>query len=154
MQFSTFDKDNDKFDGNCALQDGSSWWMNRCHAAHLNGKCYQGKTTWLKPAPNHLIGVHLHHRCCLRPHNYVFINEAVTSPHTRRQDCYPNTYFSKNHLRSTLNCLCSLHLGGRYTEKDSGESSYHNGIIWVTWHNCWYSLKETTMKLIPFNRLK
>lgn len=44
MQFSTFDKDNDKYAGNCAQQDGSGWWMNRCHAAHLNGKYYQGKT--------------------------------------------------------------------------------------------------------------
>lgn len=47
MQFSTFDQDNDKYDGHCALQDGSGWWMNRCHAAHLNGKYYQGKTTGL-----------------------------------------------------------------------------------------------------------
>ncbi|XP_070774356.1 fibrinogen gamma chain [Enoplosus armatus] len=84
MQFSTFDRDNDKYDGNCALQDGSGWWMNRCHAAHLNGKYYQG---------------------------------------------------------------------GRYTEKDAGEFGYDNGIIWVTWHNRWYSLKETTMKLIPLSRI-
>ncbi|XP_061686938.1 fibrinogen gamma chain [Syngnathoides biaculeatus] len=84
MQFSTFDKDNDKYDGNCALQDGSGWWMNRCHAAHLNGKYYQG---------------------------------------------------------------------GRYTEKDAGEFGYDNGIIWVTWHNRWYSLKETTMKIIPVTRI-
>lgn len=84
MQFSTFDKDNDKYDGNCAQQDGSGWWMNRCHAAHLNGKYYQG---------------------------------------------------------------------GRYTEKDAGEFGFDNGIIWVTWHNRWYSLKETTMKLIPLTRL-
>lgn len=48
MQFSTYDKDNDKFDGNCAQQDGSGWWMNRCHAAHLNGKYYQGETARLK----------------------------------------------------------------------------------------------------------
>lgn len=84
MQFSTFDKDNDKYDGNCAQQDGSGWWMNRCHAAHLNGKYYQG---------------------------------------------------------------------GRYTEKDAGEFGFDNGIIWVTWHNRWYSLKETTMKIIPLTRI-
>ncbi|KAM6940360.1 fibrinogen gamma chain [Xenentodon cancila] len=84
MQFSTFDKDNDKYDGNCAQQDGSGWWMNRCHAAHLNGKYYQG---------------------------------------------------------------------GRYTEKDAGEYGYDNGIIWVTWQSRWYSLKETTMKLIPLSRI-
>ncbi|XP_077462322.1 fibrinogen gamma chain isoform X2 [Stigmatopora argus] len=84
MQFSTFDKDNDKYDGNCAMQDGSGWWMNRCHAAHLNGKYYTG---------------------------------------------------------------------GRYTEKDAGEFGFDNGVIWVTWHNRWYSLKETTMKIIPITRL-
>ncbi|XP_010727716.2 fibrinogen gamma chain [Larimichthys crocea] len=84
IQFSTFDKDNDKYDGNCAKQDGSGWWMNRCHAAHLNGKYYQG---------------------------------------------------------------------GRYTEKDAGEFGFDNGIIWVTWHNRWYSLKETTMKIIPLSRI-
>ncbi|XP_030273395.1 fibrinogen gamma chain [Sparus aurata] len=84
MQFSTIDQDNDKYDGNCALQDGSGWWMNRCHAAHLNGRYYQG---------------------------------------------------------------------GRYTEKDAGEYGYDNGIIWVTWHNRWYSLKETTMKIIPLSRI-
>ncbi|XP_068176643.1 fibrinogen gamma chain [Antennarius striatus] len=82
--FSTFDRDNDKYDGNCALQDGSGWWMNRCHAAHLNGKYY---------------------------------------------------------------------LNGRYTEKDAGEFGYDNGIIWVTWHDRWYSLKETTMKIIPLSRI-
>uniref|UniRef100_H2LW76 Fibrinogen C-terminal domain-containing protein n=2 Tax=Oryzias latipes TaxID=8090 RepID=H2LW76_ORYLA len=84
MQFSTFDKDNDKYDGNCAQQDGSGWWMNRCHAAHLTGKYYQG---------------------------------------------------------------------GRYTEKDAGEHGYDNGITWLTWHDRWYSLKETTMKIIPLNRI-
>lgn len=45
MQFSTWDNDNDKFEGNCAEQDGSGWWMNKCHAGHLNGIYYQGKWT-------------------------------------------------------------------------------------------------------------
>ncbi|XP_010889908.2 fibrinogen gamma chain [Esox lucius] len=84
MQFSTSDKDNDKFKGNCAKQDGSGWWMNRCHAAHLNGKYYRG---------------------------------------------------------------------GKYTAKDAGESGFDNGIIWATWHSRWYSMKETTMKMIPTNRV-
>ncbi|ROL53147.1 Fibrinogen gamma chain [Anabarilius grahami] len=83
MQFSTPDKDNDKFLEHCALQEGSGWWMNRCHAAHLNGKYYQG---------------------------------------------------------------------GKYTAKDT-QQGYDNGIIWATWHSRWYSLKETTMKIIPINRI-
>ncbi|MBN3316221.1 FIBG protein, partial [Atractosteus spatula] len=84
MQFSTFDSDNDKYPGNCAQQDGSGWWMNRCHAAHLNGKYYTG---------------------------------------------------------------------GRYTKEDAGEHGFDNGIIWTTWHDRWYSFKETTIKIIPINRM-
>ncbi|XP_053316326.1 fibrinogen gamma chain [Spea bombifrons] len=82
MQFSTFDRDNDKFEGNCAEQDGSGWWMNRCHAGHLNGKYYRG---------------------------------------------------------------------GIYSENDS-PNAYDNGIIWATWQSRWYSMKATSMKLIPLNR--
>ncbi|XP_074085197.1 fibrinogen gamma chain isoform X2 [Macrotis lagotis] len=83
MQFSTWDNDNDKFEGNCAEQDGSGWWMNKCHAGHLNGVYYQG---------------------------------------------------------------------GIYS-KSSTTSGYDNGIIWATWKSRWYSMKKTTMKIIPFNRL-
>lgn len=50
MQFSTADNDNDKYDGNCALQDSSGWWMNRCHAANLNGRYYEGKYMGTKPS--------------------------------------------------------------------------------------------------------
>ncbi|XP_064424089.1 fibrinogen gamma chain isoform X2 [Latimeria chalumnae] len=83
MQFSTSDSDNDNYQGNCATQDRSGWWMNRCHAAHLNGRYYQG---------------------------------------------------------------------GEYTAEDAGLGAYDNGIIWATWHSRWYSLKETTMKIIPITK--
>ncbi|KAM9746953.1 fibrinogen gamma chain [Dama dama] len=83
MQFSTWDSDNDKYDGNCAEQDGSGWWMNKCHAGHLNGVYYQG---------------------------------------------------------------------GTYS-KTSTPNGYDNGIIWATWKSRWYSMKKTTMKIIPFNRI-
>ncbi|MBN3287258.1 FIBG protein, partial [Polyodon spathula] len=42
---------------------------------------------------------------------------------------------------------------GVYTAEDAQPNGYDNGIIWVTWHDRWYSLKETTMKVIPFNRV-
>nr|AFK11373.1 fibrinogen gamma polypeptide [Callorhinchus milii] len=82
MKFSTADQDNDAYDGNCALQDTSGWWMNKCHAANLNGNYYQG---------------------------------------------------------------------GHYTA-DQTPSGFDNGIIWATWRDRWYSLKETTMKIIPIRR--
>lgn len=46
----------------------------------------------------------------------------------------------------------SIHLGGTYSAKDAGESGFDNGITWTTWHSRWYSLKETTMKIIPLTR--
>lgn len=49
-------------------------------------------------------------------------------------------------------CMVSVFAGGKYTEKDS-QHGYDNGIIWATWHSRWYSLKETTMKIIPINRI-
>lgn len=42
MKFSTWDRDNDNYDGNCAEEDQSGWWFNRCHSANLNGLYYQG----------------------------------------------------------------------------------------------------------------
>ncbi|XP_078069209.1 fibrinogen gamma chain [Mustelus asterias] len=78
-QFSTADSDNDKYEHNCAQQDQTGWWMNRCHAANLNGR---------------------------------------------------------------------YHRGGAYTA-DQSASPFDDGIIWATWHNRWYSLKEVKMKIIP-----
>ncbi|CAG5100497.1 Oidioi.mRNA.OKI2018_I69.XSR.g17026.t1.cds [Oikopleura dioica] len=51
MPFSTYDRDNDKYDeGNCAREDGSGWWFNRCSAANLNGKHYgKGSTALYRP---------------------------------------------------------------------------------------------------------
>ncbi|XP_071947541.1 uncharacterized protein [Antedon mediterranea] len=37
QQFSTYDRDNDKFSGNCALAFKSAWWYNSCYDSNLNG---------------------------------------------------------------------------------------------------------------------
>ncbi|XP_043918354.1 fibrinogen-like protein 1 [Protopterus annectens] len=42
MKFSTRDRDNDRYEKNCAKEDRSGWWFNRCHAANLNGLYYNG----------------------------------------------------------------------------------------------------------------
>ncbi|XP_029458638.1 fibrinogen-like protein 1 [Rhinatrema bivittatum] len=42
MQFSTWDKDHDRFiTGSCAKENMCGWWFNRCHAANLNGVYYK-----------------------------------------------------------------------------------------------------------------
>ncbi|KAK7919129.1 hypothetical protein WMY93_010413 [Mugilogobius chulae] len=38
--FSTYDRDNDNYKGNCAEEDQGGWWFNKCHSAHLNGRYY------------------------------------------------------------------------------------------------------------------
>ncbi|XP_041047808.1 fibrinogen-like protein 1 [Carcharodon carcharias] len=40
MRFSTKDRDNDRYEGNCAKEDNGGWWFNRCHSVNLNGRYY------------------------------------------------------------------------------------------------------------------
>ena len=42
MQFSTKDRDNDIYNGNCATQFHGAWWYSNCHASNLNGKYLHG----------------------------------------------------------------------------------------------------------------
>lgn len=43
MRFSTFDRDADKWEGNCAQVFGGGWWYNSCQAANLNGVYHPGR---------------------------------------------------------------------------------------------------------------
>ncbi|KAH8329458.1 hypothetical protein KR074_011014, partial [Drosophila pseudoananassae] len=41
MKFSTIDRDNDLYPGNCAQMYGGGWWFHKCTYSNLNGKYYK-----------------------------------------------------------------------------------------------------------------
>lgn len=38
LQFSTYDRDNDVFNGSCARDYRGAWWYSSCHSSNLNGE--------------------------------------------------------------------------------------------------------------------
>ena len=44
MEFSTRDRDNDRYSGSCAVLYKGSWWYNHCYTANLNGIFYNNAT--------------------------------------------------------------------------------------------------------------
>ncbi|KAJ0055516.1 hypothetical protein NL108_005392, partial [Boleophthalmus pectinirostris] len=42
MKFSTYDRDSDNANENCAMSYGGGWWYNQCQTANLNGVYYKG----------------------------------------------------------------------------------------------------------------
>jgi len=42
MAFTTRDRDNDIYDGNCATDFKGAWWHKACHRSNLNGLYHKG----------------------------------------------------------------------------------------------------------------
>lgn len=49
MKFSTMDKDNDEWYGNCAKKDQSGWWFRACGFSSLNGVYYSSGKSSIAP---------------------------------------------------------------------------------------------------------
>ena len=45
MAFSTKDRDNDIWSGDCAVEHRAAWWYKACHDSNLNGKYLHGSYT-------------------------------------------------------------------------------------------------------------
>ncbi|XP_062135340.1 ryncolin-1-like isoform X1 [Drosophila sulfurigaster albostrigata] len=50
VKFTTFDRDNDKYDGNCAVDYESGWWYKNCYNCNLNAP-YGPDLNWYRRNP-------------------------------------------------------------------------------------------------------
>ncbi|OCT66965.1 hypothetical protein XELAEV_18038247mg [Xenopus laevis] len=59
--FSTKDRDNDIYEGNCAQQFKGAWWYTRCHLSNLNGLYLHGDHTSYADGVNWSMGKGLYY---------------------------------------------------------------------------------------------
>uniref|UniRef100_A0A182WM15 Fibrinogen C-terminal domain-containing protein n=1 Tax=Anopheles minimus TaxID=112268 RepID=A0A182WM15_9DIPT len=94
MKFSTFDEDNDKGSGQCAVVYHGAWWYNACYHSNLNAKYSPGATgditAMMNWSGNGKIILRKTSRMMIRPKISIAIETIMSNLKLLEDCCIPN----------------------------------------------------------------